>query len=60
MTAVLQAPPFSAAEPVTEILHGVAIIDPYRWLEDQGSPRTREWIENQTLYARSYLAEISG
>jgi prolyl oligopeptidase len=60
MTAVLQAPPFSAAEPVTEILHGVAITDPYRWLEDQGSPRTREWIEQQTHYAHSYLNEIPG
>ncbi|MFY9529163.1 MAG: prolyl oligopeptidase family serine peptidase [Candidatus Acidiferrales bacterium] len=60
MTAVYQAPPFSAAEPVTEILHGVPITDPYRWLEDQNSPGTRKWIEQQTQYARAYLDCVPG
>jgi len=41
-------------EPVTEIFHGVSVTDPYRWLENQDSPQTRAWIEEQTLYARSY------
>jgi prolyl oligopeptidase len=45
---------------VTEILHGVPITDPYRWLEDQESPRTREWLEAQTQYARAYLDAIPG
>ena len=54
------APPFSPVEPVTEILHGVPIMDPYRWLEDQDSPRTRQWIEEQTRYARGYLDHIPG
>lgn len=53
-------PPFSAVEPVTDILHGVPVTDPYRWLENQESPRTREWIEQQTLYARTYLDNIPG
>jgi prolyl oligopeptidase len=53
-------PPFSKQEPVTEILHGVPVMDPYRWLEDQDSPRTRAWIEEQTSYARSYLDRIPG
>jgi len=43
-----------------EVLHGVEITDPYRWLEDQNSPRTRAWIEEQTAYARSYLDAIPG
>src|ERR1700739_2417498 len=46
--------PASAAEPVTEMLHGVSVSDPYRWLEEQDSPRTRQWIEEQTRYARGY------
>jgi prolyl oligopeptidase len=54
------SPPFTVVEPVTEILHGVAITDPYRWLEDQNSPRTRAWIEEQTRYARAYLDGIPG
>jgi prolyl oligopeptidase len=56
----MQRPPFSAVEPVTDVLHGVAITDPYRWLENQDSPRTRAWIEGQTRYARSYLDSIPG
>lgn len=50
--------PHSAVEPVTEIFHGVSVTDPYRWLEDQDSARTRAWIEEQTLYARAYLDRI--
>ena len=54
------APPVSLVEPVTDILHGVAVTDPYRWLEDQNAPRTRAWIEEQTRYARAYLDNIPG
>ncbi len=54
------APPHSPVEPVTEILHGVPITDPYRWLEDQEAPRTREWLVAQTQYARAYLDAIPG
>lgn len=54
------APPFSAVEPVTEILHGVSVTDPYRWLEDQDSSRTRRWIRKQRRYARAYLDAIPG
>src|SRR5690348_2790793 len=53
-------PPYSAVEPVTEIFHGVSVTDPYRWLEDQDSTRTRAWIKEQTLYARAYLDSIPG
>jgi prolyl oligopeptidase len=54
------APPVSAAEPVTELLHGVSVTDPYRWLEEQDSPRTRQWIREQTQYARGYLDHLAG
>lgn len=60
MPALMEPPPFSPVEPVTEVLHGVPVTDPYRWLEDQESPRTREWIAAQTRYARSYLDSIQG
>ena len=60
MPQLMTPPPTSAVEPVTEILHGVPITDPYRWLEDQESHRTRAWIEEQTRYARSYLDNIPG
>src|SRR5580704_17542108 len=56
----LNAPPFSPVDPVTDILHGVPITDPYRWLEDQNTSRTQAWIEEQMTYARAYLDSISG
>ena len=58
MPPAVVAPPPTQAEPVTETLHGVEITDPYRWLEDQNSPRTRAWIEEQTAYTRAYLDAI--
>lgn len=60
MSGLRLAPPFSAIEPVTDIIHGVPVPDPYRWLEDQNSSRTRSWIEQQTQYARAYLDNIPG
>ena len=38
-----------------ETLHGVKVADPYRWLEDQSSPATKQWVAEQTAYARSIL-----
>jgi prolyl oligopeptidase len=58
--ALTLVPPFSAIEPVTELFHGVSVTDPYRWLEDQNSPRTRHWIEEQTRFARACLDQIPG
>ena len=60
MPKLAVALPFTPIEPVTELLHGVTITDPYRWLEDQDSPRTREWIRLQQEHARSYLESIPG
>jgi len=45
---------------VTELLHGVSVTDPYRWLENQHSPSTRKWLEEQTAYTRAYLNGIPG
>jgi len=60
MPGLASAPPPTAIEPITEVLHGVSVTDPYRWLEDQDSPETRQWIEKQTQYAREYLDPLPG
>lgn len=60
MPKLLEPPPRSPIEPVTEVLHGVTVTDPYRWLEDQDSAQTRVWLEAQTKYARAYLESIPG
>jgi prolyl oligopeptidase len=60
MPRLALTPPKSAIHPVAEVLHGVTVPDPYRWLEDQDSPETRDWLEAQHEYARSYLDSIRG
>src|SRR6266700_6468055 len=60
MPKLMTPPPFSPVEPVTDVLHGVPVTDPHRWLETQDSPRTREWLLAQSEYARSYLDSIPG
>src|SRR6267142_2059703 len=56
----ISPPPRTPAEIATDVLHGVPVTDPYRWLEDQQSPRTRRWIDDQTAYTRAYLDSIPG
>ncbi|MEI6362582.1 MAG: prolyl oligopeptidase family serine peptidase [Actinomycetes bacterium] len=34
---------------VVDDYHGVAVPDPYRWLEDGDDPRTRQWLEEQSV-----------
>ena len=60
MFRLTTSPPSTRIEPVTDVLHSVSINDPYRWLEDQDSAWTRAWIEEQRVYARSYLDGIEG
>jgi len=60
MPTLVEPPPYSPIEVFTDFLHGVPVADPYRWLEDQDSPRTRAWIREQTRYARCYLDAIPG
>jgi prolyl oligopeptidase len=51
----LPAPPETRRDEVQEVLHGITIVDPYRWLEDQNAPETRTWIEAQNRYAHALL-----
>jgi prolyl oligopeptidase len=53
-------PPATERDEVRETLHGVEVVDPYRWLEDQESPKTRAWIDAQSRYTRSVLATVPG
>jgi prolyl oligopeptidase len=32
---------------LVEDLNGVEVSDPYRWLEDAGSPATQDWLREQ-------------
>jgi putative membrane-bound dehydrogenase-like protein len=52
--------PETKVETVEDVLHGVKIADPYRWLEDQQSPATRAWIERQNRHTGEALGSFSG
>lgn len=47
---------------VTEQHFGQTIVDPYRWLEKNGSqdPAVRSWIDAQNAVTRSYLDTLPG
>ena len=53
------APPRAPVRPVTDMLHGVAVTDPYRWMEDGGQELT-DWMKAQDAYARAVLERIPG
>jgi prolyl oligopeptidase len=52
--------PPSKTDQVVDKLHGIEIADPYRWLEDAGSPEVKEWVEKQNAYTRSVLDKLPG
>jgi prolyl oligopeptidase len=54
------APPKTEVSEVKETIHGVEIVDSYRWLEDQNSPQTRAWIDAENAYTDSLLKQIPG
>src|SRR5690348_3004082 len=55
IVAIRPAPPLTRVEDVVEVLHGVEVHDPYRWLEDESSPDVNAWVGEQQSYARGYL-----
>ena len=44
--------------PVVDTYHGNEIIDNYRWLEDDLSKETGEWVDNQNQTTFNYLEKI--
>jgi prolyl oligopeptidase len=48
-------PPVTRVENVTDAIHGMAFVDPYRWLEDQDGAETRRWLAAQETYAEQVI-----
>src|SRR5207302_234321 len=50
--------PASARSDQTDDYHGTRVADPYRWLEEGGSPETRAWINEQNAVTSKYLKAL--
>ena len=42
----------------SDFYHGIEVSDPYRWLEDDMSDETEEWVKSQNTVTSSFLRKI--
>ena len=52
--------PESRRTDTVDTLHGVQVADPYRWLEDEQSEETQDWIEQQNALTEKTVAQFAG
>lgn len=45
-------------DPVIEVIHGVPVEDPYRWLENADDPEVQEWVRRQNAHTRRVLDSL--
>ncbi len=50
--------PATPRQPVTDTYHGVAVVDDYRWLEQDASDDVKRWAAEQNTATRNYLDAI--
>src|SRR4051812_37891416 len=51
--------PGTAKRPVTNLYHGVNVVDDYQWLENFDDPQVKKWNEEQSGTARAYLSKMA-
>ncbi|MCX6337758.1 MAG: prolyl oligopeptidase family serine peptidase [Bacteroidetes bacterium] len=51
--------PISQKGNQTDNYHGTQVADPYRWLEDDNSSQTKEWVKAQNEVTYNYLSKIN-
>lgn len=52
--------PTTRRDNFSEVLHGVEVADPYRWLEDAKSPEVQSWMKAEDDFARARLSPLAG
>ena len=60
VTVAADGRPMTRKLDVADVLHGVRVADPYRWLEEAESPDVRTWTDHQNAYTRKHLDALSG
>jgi prolyl oligopeptidase len=56
--AAVPAYPATRKGDVVDHLHGRSVADPYRWLEDDNSEETKQWVAAQNRVTAGFLATI--
>jgi prolyl oligopeptidase len=51
----VQPPPATRRDEVVDVLHGIEVRDPYRWLEDGSAPEVVAWVDAQNQRSRAAL-----
>src|SRR5881392_1277286 len=57
ITSALAATP-AAKRPVTNVYHGVSVVDDYQWLENFEDAAVKEWNEGQNKLTRAYFEKL--
>ena len=58
--AVTKPFPATRRDDIVDTLHGQAVADPYRWLEDAEQPAVKAWMDAQDAFTRGELAKLPG
>jgi prolyl oligopeptidase len=59
-TAATTVLPVAPQQPVEEVVQNHRIVDPYRWLEEAGTPATQKWVTDELAYTRGLLDPLPG
>jgi prolyl oligopeptidase len=52
--------PATKKDNIVDVLHGVKLVDPYRWLEDGKSAEVQAWVDEQNKLTQSILNNVPG
>ena len=56
--AAANGPPIAKVTEVKETTFGVAVSDPYRWMEELDTPELKDWVAKQNALTQAQLATM--